>query len=70
MTDSAKWEEVSDHVGDFGREDTTRLKVLGGWLYRVREWQELHNEAGDVVGETVTGVALTFVPDERDGFQP
>ena len=51
MADTTIWQKITSEEGG----DTWRLPVLGGWLYRTREW---------TLGGGVA-VALAFVPDRR-----
>lgn len=51
----AQWEMLRD-VGDEDDQSTERLRVRGGWLYRVREWEEAPERPG-------LALALAFVPD-------
>ena len=51
-SDSQAWQAVARPTEDGrGGTWTERMKVPGGWLYRVEVW-----------GEDLTGLALTFVP--------
>jgi len=51
----AKWELLYT-VGDGDEQSTERLRVKGGWLYRVREWS-LDRDSDELA------LAVTFVPD-------
>lgn len=43
------WEQIDSCL--------SRLKVLGGWLVKIREWKK------DFFNDTHLGMALTFYPD-------
>jgi len=50
VNDVPKWEDVSGSVEN--GELTKRLRVPGGWLYRLNLWTEEHES-----------IAMAFVPD-------
>ena len=54
-----EWEEVSGPTGGGNGTFTDRLKVPGGWLYKVEEWGE-----GGMHGR-LENSCLMFVPEPR-----
>lgn len=59
MVNGEEWEIISEDKQSYVRSETSRLRVPGGWLYKVRETWAVTEDYGQI------STPLVFVPDPK-----